>query len=1043
MRLSILSMLMSSVTALGAFEPVIESVEVSHRLLRPGDRAIMKIVFVNKGDNVATGEYRVFTHVEKLATKCDDILGHHDHEPTDLPTTLWQKGQRITDGPIFIGVPPKAEEGEYLVHVGVFDLTTGKRYVESYDGGVITISRKAPLAEHKVPSPLPATECAKREQALSTIPQSGVLGFDTSRYSVRVQEDGSRLWLMDKRSGEVWNHYPEGLFGMVSYRIGEASRAMPLLPFTSVVREGETRLAFKKAIADGLSVTVVLEATEDGHGLRFALRGQESGESKINSVELLRRAFMTTNNFEGASTIGFRTGERFVASRAPRPGKFGATTYNYSSTLAMVGQEKNGSALLLAWSHPESSYTLERQWTTNSGLPGTVVHSFGFNVTDLAADLVVYPLGKGSYVDIAKAYRAHVDKRGLLKTWKQKRATDGPNIDKMHGCADFKPFVYTHTVPTSRYNRSGKDERYVNWTLEEISQIAEHLNGTLGIDRAMMVLCGWINGGYDNGHPDPLPVAPELGGNEELVKTSERVRKTGFLFGMHDNYQDMYEAAPSWNPDFVAKRADGKKLAGGNWAGGPCWLVCASKQVELAARPDTNLPKIAELFNPTIYFIDTIFAAPLYSCYDPNHPNTRFDDMNNKIKLCQLGKKHFGVFGSEEGREWAVPYADYFEGVFSHRANIRTPERTFFSHAGGDLIPLLEMVFGDCVNLYTHQSDRAIPGRNSFILACIAHAETPLYNFGSHLYFKQRPPAKSVMKLVDVSVKAADKRKITIDYTWTTSGDMSDGLRCFTHFTHPAAGQKPDNIAFQDDHDLVTGLWKAGETRTITRNVTIPEEYNDDITLRIGVFRLDGKGRQPFTHTDGGQGEHQDLGQLVVGKDGTVRFTPVAAGKQYSQLSRADNGWAEDFNVTDRFIKNTYEVTSWIARLAAHSPMTDHRFLNEDCTVEYSCFDDMHIWINESEEPFVVDDARVTRFGGPVTLQPDGFLAVSPTFAAFHALSFGGRNYTMPVLFTVRALEGDSLEQASSIRVFHGFGDDRLQLFGKEHSVRREAVIRK
>ena len=1045
MRLSLLPLLLSGVSVLGGFAPAIESVELSHRLLRPGDRAMLKVTFVNRGADVADSNLRIFTHLEDAEKRCGDIRGHYDHEPTDVPTSLWQPGARIEDGPIMVGVPANSPEGTVVLHLGLFDATSGHRLIDHLDPIPITISRQAPKAQFDIPQPLPDDEARRRHHALASGMDDAPLRIDTPAFRLRARNDGSRLWLQDRQTGEVWNHAAEAPFGRVSFIVDDKPHVALLTPFDSAVQETPTRFTLTRNLADGLTVTILCEATPDQRGLRLAARQNAAAPNRsVTSVELLRHAFITTNNDHGASTIGFRCGERFVATQAKQPGQHAFTTYNYSSTMAMMGQEKNGSALLLAWAHPDTSYSLDRRWTQHPQLPGTVVHSLGLTLRSLDADCTVYPLGKGSYVDIAKAYRHHVQQRGLLKTWRQKTDDDGVSRTPMHGCADFKPFVYTHTVPSSRYNHSGKDERHVNWTLPEIGDISEHLHHDLGIDRAMMVLCGWINGGYDNGHPDPLPVAPELGGNPELQKLAERIHKTGFLFGLHDNYQDMYEAAPSWNPAFVAKDRNGNRMAGGNWAGGPCWLVCADKQLELAARPDTNLPKIAQLFKPSIYFIDTIFAAPLYTCHDPAHPNSRTDDLNNKIKLCQLGSRHFGRFGSEEGREWAVPYADYFEGVFSHRANFRTPGTSFHSTLGGQPIPLLEMVFGDCVNLYTHQSDRATPGRDHYILACIANAETPLYDFGAHLYFKRGNATQpAALQLNRATATPNGNRSVTLNVTWTALADLHDAkMRSYVHFCHPNGNPKNANIAFQDDHDLPTQGWKRGETRTVSRTITIPDGFDANIDWRVGV--LDAAiTRQQFLRPDATVATQAHLGTLAVTPDGTVSLTPPPAlnGRLDSSLARADNGWAADLNETDRFIKNTYEVTSWLARLAADSPMTDHRFLNDDGTIEQTQFGDLSIWINESSTPYVVDNDQTARLGGPVELPPNGFLALSPTFIAFHALSFGGHAYPRPALFTLRALDDAPLTSATAIRVFHAFGDDTLLLNGKQHHVTREAVI--
>jgi len=70
---------------------------------------------------------------------------------------------------------------------------------------------------------------------------------------------------------------------------------------------------------------------------------------------------------------------------------------------------------------------------------------------------------------------------------------------------------------------------------------------------------------------------------------------------LHDNYQDMYRDAKSWDPSFIEKRSDGSLIQGGRWLGGRAFMVCAPKQFELATRPQ-NLPAIQKLFAPWCYF---------------------------------------------------------------------------------------------------------------------------------------------------------------------------------------------------------------------------------------------------------------------------------------------------------------------------------------------------------------------------------------------------------------------------------------------------------
>jgi hypothetical protein len=62
---------------------------------------------------------------------------------------------------------------------------------------------------------------------------------------------------------------------------------------------------------------------------------------------------------------------------------------------------------------------------------------------------------------------------------------------------------------------------------------------------------------------------------------------------------------------------------------------------------------------------------------------------------------------------------------------------------------------------------------------------------------------------------------------------------------------------------------------------------------------------------------------------------------------------------------------------------------------------------------------------------------------AFHALSWGGRRYEAPVMFALRSLDGRDLDRSRRLRVFHAFGEDRIQLAGTSEAVTKERVIAK
>jgi hypothetical protein len=78
---------------------------------------------------------------------------------------------------------------------------------------------------------------------------------------------------------------------------------------------------------------------------------------------------------------------------------------------------------------------------------------------------------------------------------------------------------------------------------------------------------------------------------------------------------------------------------------------------------------------------------------------------------------------------------------------------------------------------------------------------------------------------------------------------------------------------------------------------------------------------------------------------------------------------------------------------------------------------------------------------GEHTVPAYGFIVESPGFIAFCATKYNGITYDTPSLFTVRSLDGKPIAQSAKVRIYHGFGDRRVRLFGKELEVEREEIV--
>ena len=626
-----------------------------------------------------------------------------------------------------------------------------------------------------------------------------------------------------------------------------------------------------------ITLTIYIKLLDDEKTLEFSYENAEGLE--IENVRLLDDSLWITDSEDGYIIVPVREG-LLIPSNSGRTFIHTFETFSYEGChMEMLGVVKNRSAILITWHDP---YVIAEVKSTlnSSAVQAKQILSLSLDLRKTAKAFKITFLGNGDYITIARAYREEAKKKGWFKSWRQK-IREVPDAAKLIGASNFKLWSCLDRRLDYRMNEKSVT---VNWTFEEVTKIAEHLKKDLGIEKALFVIGGWIHRGYDNQHPDILPAAPECGWNERLAEASKRIKNLGYLFCLHNNYQDIYRDSPSWSEDLIMKSQDGQLVKGGFWAGGQAWLICSKMGLELAKRPQ-NLPKVKELFNPNAYFTDTTFAAGLYECYDPKHPLTKWDDMKYKQELCNYTISLFGVFGSECGREWAIPCSHFFEGlvgVSGRYFHTLDPESM-----GARVIPLFEMVYRDCIAIY---------GKYGYDYS--RAAEYIIYHIviGRPLHY----------------------------HTW------SRGL-----YWEKAPKDEPQGWPYDS-----------------------------------------------------------------------------------SCFIRADNGWAEGLCMIDRFIKNTHEVLSPLHEITAETIVTKHEYLTPDFRVEHVVFgEDVNVVVNKASGEFgrifgYKDYVYNSKIAGEVILPPYGFVIESPTFIAFHALSWNGVKYEKPVLFTIRSLDGKPVSES-------------------------------
>jgi hypothetical protein len=327
---------------------------------------------------------------------------------------------------------------------------------------------------------------------------------------------------------------------------------------------------------------------------------------------------------------------------------------------------------------------------------------------------------QGGHVAIAKRYREYARQRGLFKTLAEKRA-ENPNVDLLVGAVN----VW-------------------NWD-QKPEELAKEMQ-TAGIERIL-----WSRGGS--------------------AESIRKLNEMNVLTSRYDIYQDMMDPAKfpelryvhgdwttaAWPKDIIIKSdGDWQKgwgIEGKNGGWFYCGVICDRQALPYARE---RIP--ADLANRPFLcrFIDTTTAAPWHECYHTNHPMTRTESREWKMKLLEYVSKDMKlVTGCETGHDAAVPFLHYFEGMLSlgpyrvpdagrnmQRIVEDVPERVAkFQLGQAYRLPLWELVYHDCVvaQWYWGDYNNKLPALwDKRDLFNVLYGTPPMFMFDRKLWQAQR-----------------------------------------------------------------------------------------------------------------------------------------------------------------------------------------------------------------------------------------------------------------------------------------------------------------
>ena len=400
-------------------------------------------------------------------------------------------------------------------------------------------------------------------------------------------------------------------------------------------------------------------------------------------------------------------------------------------------------------------------------------------------------------------------------------------------------------------------------------------------------------------------------------------------------------------------------------------------------------------------------------------------------------RSHFGIFGSECGREWAIGCSDFFEGLSGvsgrHYHNAELLDRL-----GAQPLPIFEMIYHDCIQIYGKYGYRPEKAAHYVLYHLLVARPLNYHQVPPGLYWRHTARDESLPVRPSVpSVEPIEARRFRITYRWQVEKPITGQWRAFVHFTNPNG-----RILFQGDYTPkpAPDQWQPGEVVMGPFEVTVPGIKPGLVDIRVGLFQPKADARATLQGQDDGERRYL-VGRLQISADG-VTFEdapPTTEKEQEGFFVRADNGWAQGLHPLDRFLKNTHEILGPLNRLSSGLLLTDYELLTPDGQVRRSVFGDgrIEVVVNLGENDYTCHPKR----WGEVVLPPNGFLAHTPEFLAFAARRFQGIDYQSVPLFTLQSLDAKPLEQSAQIRIYHGFGDPSLAWAGRTLQVPRQKLL--
>ncbi len=193
-------------------------------------------------------------------------------------------------------------------------------------------------------------------------------------------------------------------------------------------------------------------------------------------------------------------------------------------------------------------------------------------------------------------------------------------------------------------------------TFERVGDILDAFKRQ-GIDRAEFCLVGWNQKGHDGRFPEHFPVEESLGGEVKLRQLIKKAQAMGFQIVCHNNSQDAYMIANTWDAEYIRKQRDGSFKNFTVYSGGRVYAICPQRAFERFAQKDLQM--IADLGFRGLNYNDELTVIPPPECFDPRHPLNRNQAAKWIGKILGEAQTVLGGSASEGGHDFCIGQLDY------------------------------------------------------------------------------------------------------------------------------------------------------------------------------------------------------------------------------------------------------------------------------------------------------------------------------------------------------------------------------------------------